>query len=130
MSVLVGITIYAAHDSNLSCTVNVGLIRILPLAEHGCRHHLVAIGPSDQGCGSIEDRGSVMQGSLAPCLLRLECAVDSLLHEVWCGMGVLGERIFVVEGAFLDLIGFSRNLPYLSNGLYECPRASALHLRH
>lgn len=51
-----------------------------------------------------------MERRLAPSLLRLECSLNGLLNQLRGGVGVFRERVFVAEGALLDLISFSSDL--------------------
>jgi hypothetical protein len=119
--------------TNLSCAVNVGLVRILALTDHGRSHHLVSIRASDESCSAIEDRGAIMERGLAPSLLRLERALDGLLDQLGRRMGVFRERIFVVEGVLLDLVCFSGDLPKgllesrTSRGWLDCSRLDRRH---
>ena len=88
----------AEEIAQLGRSVNLGLPRILALAQHGRGHNVVAVLAGNQVGGLQKDGRAVSPGELLPDLLAREGTVDSLLDDLGRGRVVRREVALVVVG--------------------------------
>jgi len=101
---LVGVCVLGVLDveaeeiTQLSGSIDLGLVCVLALASHGCGHDLVAVLACDQVGGLEEDSGTVGKGEVLPCGLSSQSSIDSGRDILGRGVGVGCNRVGVGRG--------------------------------